>query len=51
MEDKKTKDKYIHIRIEGTFKEEVSKLAADYGLTLSVLVNMLLREWYMRKKS
>ena len=49
MEDKKTKEKYIHVRIEGEFKEEVQKIAKSNGLTLSALISMLLHEWYQKK--
>ena len=49
MEDKKTKEKYIHVRIEGEFKEEVQKVAKSNGLTLSTLISMLLHEWYQKK--
>ena len=49
MEDKKTKSKYVHVRIEDDFKNNVVSKAREYGLTLSTLVNMLLHEWYNDK--
>lgn len=48
METKNLKEKYIHVRIEKDFKEQVTKKAKEKGLTLSTLVNMLLREWYAK---
>ena len=49
MDNKKTKSKYVHVRIEEEFKDNVVSKAKDYGLTLSTLVNMLLHEWYNDK--
>lgn len=47
MDNKKTK--YVHVRIEEGFKDNVVSKAQEYGLTLSTLVNMLLHEWYSGK--
>ena len=46
MQDKQNKDKYIHVRIEETFKKDIIKKANENGLKLSALINMLLHQWY-----
>lgn len=50
MNEKTTKDKYIHIRIEEGFKNEVANLAKEKKITISTLVNMLLQEWLSTNK-
>lgn len=40
-----TKDKYIHVRIEENFKNEVQRKAAKQGFKISTLVNHLLYKW------
>lgn len=42
---KELKEKYIHIRIEESFKQELTQRTKEAGLTISTLVNMLLRQW------
>ena len=42
---KELKEKYIHIRIEESFKQELNQKTKEAGLTISTLVNMLLRQW------
>lgn len=50
MEQKTTKEKYIHVRIEENFKNEVTTIAKENGLNLSTLVNMLLHKYYNEHK-
>lgn len=47
----KGKNDYVHVRIEKDFKKSVTEVAKEHGLTLSVLVNMLLHEWYKENKA
>lgn len=44
------KEKYIHVRIEEDFKNEVTAIAKKNGLTISTLVNMLLHQYYKENK-
>ncbi len=48
--EKITKEKYIHVRIEENFKNEVTAIAKKNGLTISTLVNMLLHKYYNENK-
>lgn len=50
MAEKKTKDKYIHVRIEEEFKNKLMEILKENGLTISTLVNMLLHQYYDQNK-
>ena len=50
MTEKKLKEKYLHIRIDEDTKNEVAAAAADMGLTLSALINMLVKKWLKEQK-
>ena len=48
-EKDKMKNKFIHVRIEEGFKNDITEKAADYGMNLSTLINVLLHQWYQEK--
>lgn len=48
MKEKVKKD-YMHIRIDPEFKKNIAAMAIKYGLNMSVLVNVLLHQWYQDK--
>ncbi|WP_196599057.1 type II toxin-antitoxin system RelB/DinJ family antitoxin [Pectinatus frisingensis] len=49
MDDKQLKNKYIHVRIEENFKNDITALAKKYGMNISDLINVLLHQWYVDK--